>query len=81
MTPSRSAEWGRVQELEDVMALLSEADDRRLVIRRQAWREGDWRVVFAEATRQGQALARIKELLSAHWTEWHAIAKGEHDEY
>jgi len=65
-----------VQELEDVLALLSEADDRRVVIRRQAWHEGDWHQVYVEATRQGHLLAQLKAILVGRWQCWHEIASG-----
>ena len=67
--PSRCQGWERVRTLEDVLALLSQVDDRRRVIRAQAWNEGDWGTVYAEATAMREELAQLKALLSGRWKE------------
>jgi len=75
--PSRSEVWARVRDLEDVLALLAWVDDRRRVIRIQAWREGNWEAVYAEATAMQQDLQELRTLLAARWDKLFARAKGE----
>jgi len=58
-----------VQSLEELLALVGQVEERRRVIRRQAWREGSWQQVFIEATEQGKSLARLRAALSERWHE------------
>ncbi len=76
MNSSRSSVWLRVRRLEDVLAALAAVDDRRRVIRVQAWNEGDWGTVFAEATAMKEDLADLKALLACRWQELFDDARG-----
>jgi hypothetical protein len=67
--PSRSEEWDRVRKLEDALALLCQATERLRIIRVQAWNQGDWARVYAEATGAQQNLSNLKKLLSDRWGE------------
>lgn len=69
MKASRGRAWQRVQSLEELLALVGQVEERRRVIRRQAWREGSWQQVFIEATEQGKSLARLRAALSERWHE------------
>lgn len=74
MTSSRSKEWDRVRQIEDLLALLSAIDDRRRIIRTHAWREGSWDAVYQESTAMRHELAQLKTELSAAWSTLHAAA-------
>jgi hypothetical protein len=58
------------ESIEDALALLSEIDDQRKVIRVQAWNQGDWARVFAEATAMKPKIERLRETLVAGWERW-----------
>lgn len=62
--------------MENVLALLAGVDDRRRIIRVQAWNEGDWATVYAEATAMKEDLAALRESLSARWAELYEEARG-----
>lgn len=79
--PSRGPEWERVRGLEDALALLSNVEDRRRVIRVQAWHQADWGRVFVEATRMKKDVARLKELLSSRWEELFGVAVGDNADH
>ena len=65
--PSRSNAWNRVRDLEDVQALLERVDERRRVIRVQAWNEGSYDAIYEEATRMKEDLAQLKQALAVRW--------------
>ena len=67
MPSSRGEEWERVRGLENVMALLDGVDERRRVIREQAWHEGSFDAIFEEATAMRDDLAQLKRQLSERW--------------
>jgi len=75
-SPSRSDEWERVRELEDLLALLAKVDGRRRVIRVQAWRQGSWEAVYCEASQMDGDLARVRTALSSLWDRWIGEARG-----
>lgn len=68
-TSSRDKAWDRVRSVEELLVLVGQVEQRRRVIRRQAWREGSWEQVFIEATEQGKALARLRAVISERWHE------------
>jgi hypothetical protein len=75
--PSRSREWQRVRDLENALALLDRVDERRRVIRQQAWGEGSFDAIYEEATVMTDDIAGLKDLLSARWGELFEIAQQE----
>lgn len=75
MTISRCESWDRVRCVEDLLALLSVIGGRCQVIRVQAWHEGSWAVVFAEATAMREELSELKGELAATWARLHAAAR------
>lgn len=66
-----------MRTLENALALLSQIDDRRRVIRAQAWHEADWAQVYAEATAMRRDLLKLKGLLSERWGELFAEVEGD----
>jgi hypothetical protein len=68
-----------VRSLEDVQALLDRVDERRQVIRAQAWHEGSFDAIYEEATRMKGDLAALKAALAARWEELVAGARGENE--
>ncbi len=69
MPTSRDNAWDRVRSLETLLALLNGIEDRRRVIRVQAWREGSWQQVFEEVTKMESELRLFRETLSERWHE------------
>ena len=67
--PSRDPAWQRIRDLEDALALLDRVDERRRVIRRQAWNDGSHDAIYQEATAMTTDLARLKATLSERWHE------------
>jgi len=72
---SRGNGWRRVQDVEDLLALVVLLDDHRRVILIQAWHRGDWGAVYVEAMAMQQELAQLKAELSARWKELYAAVK------
>jgi hypothetical protein len=52
-----------------LLALVEIVDERRKVIRVQAWHEGNWTAVYQEATAMKKELEELKAVLSARWEE------------
>lgn len=77
MTTSRCEAWDRVRAAEELLALLCVLAGRCQVIRVQAWHEGSWSAVFAEATAMRDELGELKGELSAVWAGLHAMAREE----
>lgn len=75
--PSRGEAWERVRSIEDAQALLDRVDERRRVIRIQAWREGSFDAIFEEATQMREDLGRLRETLAGRWAELMDEARGE----
>ena len=67
MTSSRAEAWERVRSLENLLALLDGVDERRRVIREQAWHEGSFDAIFEEATAMRDDLTQLKRQLSERW--------------
>lgn len=67
--PSRSKKWSKVRSLEDVQAVLVSVMRRQKVILTQAWREGSWDQVFAEANEMSGELEQLHRLLSERWAD------------
>ena len=77
MASSRDEKWERVRGLENLLALLDGVDERRRVIREQAWHEGSFDAIFEEATAMRDDLARLKAQLSERWETLMGEARGE----
>jgi hypothetical protein len=77
MASSRDEKWERVRGLENLLALLDGIDERRRVIREQAWHEGSFDAIFEEATAMRDDLARLKAQLSERWETLMEEARGE----
>ena len=75
MTISRCEAWDRVRSVEELLALLSVAAGRCQVIRVQAWHEGSWATVFAEATAMREELGELRGEMAAVWARLHAAAR------
>ena len=73
--PSRSEAWDNIRTLEDALAILNDAEQLRIQIRRHAWREGSWDAVNELAKDQADALAALKAVLSARWYELYGEVK------
>jgi hypothetical protein len=73
--PSRSQDWQRVRGVEDALALLDRVDERRCIIRRQAWGEGSFDAIYQEATAMTDDIADLKDFLSARWADLFAITQ------
>lgn len=58
------------ESVEDALALLSEIDGQRQVIRAQAWRQGSWEAVYQEATEMKPKLEQLRGILVACWERW-----------
>lgn len=69
MPTSRDDAWKRMRSLEELLMLVGQVEGHRRVIRRHAWREGNWQQVFVEATEQGKELSRLRAVLSERWHE------------
>lgn len=80
MVCSRNAAWDRVRNVEDVLAMLSRVEDRRKVIRLQAWHQGSFPAIYEEATRMQGELAELRELLGQVWRVWFAQVSGDETE-
>jgi hypothetical protein len=77
MTNSNSPAWQNVRSIEDLIAIVDRIDDRRKVIRVQAWNEGSWRSVYLEATAMKDDVAILRDLLQHAWPVLHTIAQAE----
>lgn len=66
MTNSRSIEWAKIRDLEDIMALLAKIDTDRDTIKRHAWNSGHVEI-FQASERQRRDLAQLRQALSAQW--------------
>jgi len=65
---SQIADRKQRQELvEDALALLVDIEDRRRVIRVQAWNRGDFGQIFAEATGMKDEVEALKRKLVVLW--------------
>ena len=62
-----SSMWSTERQGLDVRALLAELEDRRSVIKLQAFHEGSWDGVFDEACAVGPVIRKM----SAEWGEWY----------
>jgi len=71
--PSQSEEWRRVRKAEDLLALVEAVDDRRKVIRAQAWNQGSWEQVLEEATLMRGDVGRLREAVRAVWGELYGV--------
>jgi len=65
MTNSRAPEWHDAHEAERLVFLLGDLDERRRVIRRQAWHEGSWGAVYDEATAMRETIRELQERIGA----------------
>jgi hypothetical protein len=70
MISRRCEAWRTVREIEDALAMLNDVEDRRKVIRAQAWRQGSWEAVFEEATAMKRDIDALRETLAAGWERW-----------
>lgn len=68
MRNSRSEQWCRIRDLEDVLALLVGVDEQRQIIKTRAWVIGDEQS-FIASERQRELLGRLKRVLSGRWEE------------
>lgn len=80
MTNSNCTAWQNVRNVEDLLALVNQVDERRRVIRKQAWHEGSWRAVFEEATAMRAELNTLHDLLADAWGVLYAVARSTGDE-
>lgn len=76
--PSRSEAWEAVRSLEDIMALVARVDERREVIRQQAWGRMD--AIYTEAAAMRVDLARLREALATCWERVVERARAGEDE-
>ena len=65
MTNSRDCRWRDVREAERILFLLGELDERRAVIKRQAWHEGSFDAIWHEASAMRPIIAELKTLVGA----------------
>ncbi len=73
---SRSRAFRRMERVEDALALLVDIDDRRKVIRAQAWNRGSWEQVFVEASGMVGEIERLKRELVVVWKECKEASRG-----
>ena len=65
---SNSPAWTAVRDVEDLLALLCEVQERLQVIRTHAWRQsGNWQQVFVEAEMARRTLRRLDSALTDCW--------------
>jgi len=69
MTGPNSKIYRNRAKLEDMLALLVEAEERRKCIFVHAFHESDWNTVFDEARFQGQALSRLADIMRRSWCD------------
>ncbi len=66
---SRSEAWDWVRALEDLQAVLVRIDDRRKVIRLQAYHEGSFDAIYDEAVGLERDLANARGRIGVLWAE------------
>lgn len=74
--PWHAEVWQQLRALEDLLATLSDIDDKRRVIRTQAWYEGNWDTVYQMATEMKEQIDALKLMLSQHWHKLHDSVNG-----
>jgi hypothetical protein len=63
--------------LEDALALVSQINERRRVIRALSYHETNWDQVHSEATAMRRDLLKLKGILSERWEELFAEIEGD----
>ena len=66
MTSSYSREWHDIRSLEDLMALLRDIDEQRVIVKRLAWQQGEIEM-YEASEKQRAAIEKFKKLLSQKW--------------
>lgn len=76
---SQSRAWQDVREIEDMLALLSQAEERRKVIRAHAWHGKSMKAIYAESTLMKAELDTLGASLSACWERLYGAAQKEEE--
>ena len=70
MTNSKTPEWQRVRDLEDVTFILGAIDHLRAEIKRAAWEQGGYQRVFRLAEQQRVELERLRPAMKRLYEKW-----------
>lgn len=68
MKTSQSSDWREARDIEDLLALIQDIDELRLLIKRQAWQLGNAEI-FQASEEQKKTVEKIKAKLSQKWRE------------
>lgn len=77
MTASRKPPYTQRNQVEDMLALLSSAQERQKMIMIHALQETDFGFIYNEAARQAGEIARVRRMLSRCWYEIQSVIDGE----
>lgn len=78
MTSSRSRNWSRLRDLEDILAILNAIETRRRIIRAHAWRgrtPESLDAIFDEATAMARDITELRETLGDLWKQLHEVTQ------
>jgi hypothetical protein len=70
MTNSKTPEWERVRDLEDVMFVLGTIDQLRAEIKLAAWQQGGYQRVFQLAEEQRVELDKLRPSVKRLYDKW-----------
>jgi hypothetical protein len=64
--------------LEDILAMIARLDDRRRVIRAQAWHQGSFMAIYEEATAMRDELQQLGNELGMLWNDLYGTVTNGH---